>query len=371
MQMTKMISGVMSTLIDLMERSPDKRITFHDFMAVCLYDPEHGYYNTDRIKIGKEGDFYTSSSLGSFMGKMLAKTFVRLLREEGWDQGNWQIVEWGGGTGRLSLHILDHLQVIEPSLYEKLQYTIVDRSSFHRSLQQEALLLHPQVRFQEPEQWLAHHQSVPTIVCSNELLDAFPVHRIRYYQGRFQQIYVSWDSKREQFQEQYDERLEPELLNFIEQEQLPTRERQHFEINLEADRWIRKMAERLNPGALVTIDYGDVREELYGPHRMNGTLMCYKKHQAHDNPYINVGEQDITAHVNFSSCIHSGIQAGLQNWELETQRRFLVSNGILELLVSHDGTDPFGAAARNNRAIRQLLLSDQMSELFKVLIQRK
>jgi SAM-dependent MidA family methyltransferase len=353
------------------ESSADKRISFYDFMNICLYDPEHGYYTSDRVKIGKEGDFYTSSSISSFMGKMLARAFVRILREEGWAQDKWQIVEWGGGTGRLAQHILDQLRLDEPVLYERLQYTMIESSPYHSVLQREALQHHPHVRYMVSEEWLGERPSMATIVCSNELLDAFPVHRIRVHQGRLEQIYVAWDHDQMQLREAYDDLKDPELLAYIEQEQLPRRERQHFEINLDAAKWIRTVANQLSPGALVTIDYGDVREELYGPHRMLGTLMCYRKHQAHDNPYIYAGEQDITAHVNFSACIEAGVQAGLLSWTLETQRQFLVSNGILELLASHDGSDPFSAVARSNRAIRQLLLSDQMSELFKVLIQKQ
>jgi SAM-dependent MidA family methyltransferase len=371
MQMQKSRTDSLTHLIRLVDNSPGQRLSFRDFMAACLYDEQHGYYNQNTVKIGKDGDFYTSSSIGRIMGMMLAQAIQRIIREEGWDDGLWQIAEWGGGTGRLALHILDHLSKEEPQLYEQLTYTIIDRSPFHRTLQGDMLGQHRNVRFHEPDEWLAEQHAIPTIVCSNELLDAFPVHRIRFMDGRFEEVFVNWDEPNEIFRETYSPITDIELLKYIEDEQLPSRERQQFEVNLEAQHWIRAAAAHLNPGVLLTVDYGDTREELYGPHRMHGTLMCYRKHQAHDNPYVHVGEQDITAHVNFSACIRAGEEVGLLRWTLETQREFLVESGILERLQAHDGTDPFGAEARNNRAIRQLLMSDQMSELFKVLIQRK
>lgn len=122
---------------------------------------------------------------------------------------------------------------------------------------------------------------------------------------------------------------------------------------------------------LITIDYGDVREELYAPHRMNGTFLCYRKHQAYDLPLLYPGEQDMTSHVNFSTLIDAGRECGLNQFQLMTQKQFLVENGLLNRLQPHDAADPFSPAAKRNRAIRQLLISDQMSELFKVLIQKK
>jgi SAM-dependent MidA family methyltransferase len=119
---------------------------------------------------------------------------------------------------------------------------------------------------------------------------------------------------------------------------------------------------------MIIIDYGAEEDELYAAHRMRGTLMCYRQHHAYDNPFIHVGEQDITSHVNFTACIDAASSAGFTGSKLQTQRDFLVEQGILEKLQAHFDLNPFGEAAKKNRAIRQLLLSDQMSELFKVLI---
>jgi SAM-dependent MidA family methyltransferase len=111
-----------------------------------------------------------------------------------------------------------------------------------------------------------------------------------------------------------------------------------------------------------------VSAELYAPHRMRGTLLGYRRHVAAERPYEHVGEQDLTAHVNFSACERAGLAAGAARSELLTQRDFLLRHGVLELLQDGGFGDPFGPVAKRNRAIRQLLLSDQISELFKVLM---
>jgi SAM-dependent MidA family methyltransferase len=152
---------------------------------------------------------------------------------------------------------------------------------------------------------------------------------------------------------------------------LTFKEGQVAEINLHAAQWIRTVGDAIHDGRTIIIDYGAEANELYAAHRMRGTLMCYRRHQAYDNPFIYAGEQDITAHVDFTACIDAASTAGFTSTKLQTQRDFMVEQGILEKLQNHFDLNPFSEAAKKNRAIRQLLLSDQMSELFKVLILTK
>ena len=116
------------------------------------------------------------------------------------------------------------------------------------------------------------------------------------------------------------------------------------------------------------MDYGHEAQELTAAHRMRGTLLCYKDHMAHDRPFMAPGEQDITAHVNFTACRLAAEQAGWQMIYYDTQKQFLIDQGVLQDLSSHDGLNPFSEAAKRNRSIRQLLLSDNMSETFKVMV---
>lgn len=327
-------------------------------------------------KIGPDGDFYTSAHIGTLMGEMLAACFVQYWREQE-ELEQVVIAEWGGGTGRLAKQLLDELAAAYPDYYDKVTYHLVDTSSYHRSIQDEMLNLHAERVFRyRPEDWLSQAE-LPrhAIVFSNELLDAFPVHLIvRGKQHAFEEIHVGWDEARGQFIEQsHPLPADSPLLAMIDESpqlyKLPTGTR--AEINPDALVWIDRIARIMQTGMLITIDYGELEELLYTTLRPKGTLMCYYRHQAHDNPYVHLGEQDITAHVNFSACMRTGEKAGMTTVSYETQRQFLLRNGILERLQAHTETDPFHPAVRRNRAIQQLLLGDRMGEVFKVLIQTK
>jgi SAM-dependent MidA family methyltransferase len=360
-------------LIDLMEERPSKAISFREFMELCLYHEPYGYYRNDRLKIGREGDFYTSSSIGSIMGEMLASYIQQKWKSQHPPTKGLKLVEWGGGNGRLALHILNEIEAQEPDLYKTLSYTMIESSSFHRMLQNQTLQPHqPLINHQTEQAWLSSSPSDEEIfVIANELIDAFPVHRVKWWNTSWQESYVVWDSEQQAFREIWQPLKQGALRTYIDSAELTGISGQVFEINLQARDWIRSVASCIRTGQVILIDYGDKAEELFAPHRMRGTLMCYRKHQAHDNPFVYVGEQDITAHVDFSSCMQAAFAAGFTEQKLQTQREFLIEQGIMEKLQDHIDPNPFSEASKKNRAIRQLLLSDQISELFKVLILNK
>ncbi|MDF2658875.1 MAG: SAM-dependent methyltransferase [Paenibacillus sp.] len=351
--------------------SPRSALSFRDYMELCLYHDPLGYYSRDTVKVGKDGDFYTSSSIGTIMGEVLGMFIIKQAQRYDADTP-LTIVEWGGGTGRLAGHILDTVAKRSKSLYDRLTYAMVESSPFHRRLQTEQLSPHPAVQHVTPGQSYEMLENGPAIVLSNELLDAFPVHRIERKDGSLYEWFVGWSEESGKFVT----RLFPlaagsRAASYIERESVPVRERQIVDVNPEAADWVKRILSGLREGMLVTIDYGDVAEELYSAHRMQGTFLCYRKHQAFDDPYAYPGEQDMTSHVDFTACIRAGTEAGAGEWSLRTQKQFLIDEGVLELLVAHNGQDPFGPEARRNRAVRQLLVSDSMSELFKVLVQTK
>jgi SAM-dependent MidA family methyltransferase len=211
-----------------------------------------------------------------------------------------------------------------------------------------------------------------TIVLANELLDAFPVRRFRLRRGRFEENWVGLDETGHTFSEKWLPVPEGGLPDAIAEARHILHEGQIFEWNPDALRWIQSIGAAIERGQLIAIDYGDEAVELFAEHRMNGTLMCYSKHRAHANPYVRTGEQDITAHVNFTACLQAAALAGFGNLRLITQREFLVEQGLLHKLQAlPPGTDPFSPEAKRNRAIRGLLLSEGMSELFKVMIAKK
>jgi SAM-dependent MidA family methyltransferase len=351
--------------------SPQKSISFRDYMEACLYHPEYGYYMIHDDKIGTKGDFYTSSSIGPIMGQMLAVFFLRERERLAGGGGSWSIKEWGGGNGKLARHILDEIERLDRGAYDRLTYFMVEKSGYHRSLQADTLSLHrDRLRLGEKDEQ-GDFAADFTIVLSNELLDAFSVYRVRRDLEGIKEVRVGWDEESERFVERVEPLMETSVLRWLTDEQVDLKVGQTTEVNLGAGEWIHDRASRLANGMIVTIDYGDRSSELYAGHRMNGTLLCYRDHRAYDDPFAYPGEQDMTAHVNFDACIRAGEQAGISCWAYKTQKQFLVDAGILDRLANTATLDPFSQAARNNRMIRQLLLSDGMSELFKVLVQYK
>jgi SAM-dependent MidA family methyltransferase len=366
----KSVSSLVELICQQIGKSEAKAIPFRQYMELCLYAPEVGYYTSTRAKVGKGGDFYTSSAIGGLVGEMLASYIVKAMIKS--PNEDYEIVEWGGGTGLLALQVLDKLLTDHPDFYHKLHFIEIEQSEYHRTIQKEKLVKHLDIMsFWSPQQWREQGKRSHTFIFSNELLDAFPVYRVRQSSGQLFEIYVAWDKDSGSFYECEQICKTEAVIHYLQKEEIHLQEGQTAEINLAANEWIKGISQWLEQGDLLTIDYGDISKEIYAPHRMNGTLLCYKDHKAHDNPYIHPGEQDITAHINFSACINSGLEGGIQHWKLQTQREFLVQEGILELLQNDHSRDPFGPIARRNRAIRQLLLGDQMAELFKVLHQTK
>ena len=355
--------------------SSQQAIPFKEYMSLCLYHDPLGYYMRAGEKIGKEGDFYTSAFIGSLMAESLAAAAVRY-----WDSSAhhthavsrpYAITEWGGGPGRLAVQLLDELAATRPDIYELLTYTIVDTSPYHRERQRlEATDRHTSaLRVLDEAAWWREPQPPGAVIVANELLDAFPVHLLEMRGGILMEVYVALDEERDGA---FVERLVPcadeRLLAYAHKYAPDQREGQRIEAAPDATRWMTSAAGKLQQGGLLlAIDYGDAAGELYAPHRMAGTLLCYRRHQAHDNPYVECGLQDMTAHVNFTACIEEAQSAGCSTAHWMTQKQFLLEHGIMDKLQSHTSPDPFHPIARRNRAIRQLLVSDQMSELFKVL----
>lgn len=357
------------------------RITFSRFMELCLYHPTEGYYMTERPKIGKEGDFYTSSSLGSLMGEMLASYIARSIEEDfSMDEHAYiRIIEWGAGTGRLGLQILEALEQEWPQIHKHIRYTIVEQSPYHQAESQQAFAAaHRTAEWWTPENFQLQAHEAPAFILANELLDALPVERVRWNsalpQGKLEQQVVAWDSESNSFRAEWaaaERQLELYMQQYVASPYIDLTDYQQFEINLGGLEWLRQVSASLKQGRIIVIDYGDVTKELVAPHRMLGTFVCYYRHQAHDNPFNHVGQQDMTSHVDFNAIQQAGEQSGLETLVYETQKQFLIRAGLLGRLQSHFTSDPFDPIARKNRAIRQLLLSDQMSELFKVWIARK
>jgi len=342
-------------------------LPFAEFMAACLYHPEYGYYMTERQRIGKGGDFFTSTSVHAVFGRLIARQLVQMAGLLGGD--TFQVVEQGAGEGHLALDILDALKDEAPQLYARLNYILVEVGPVSRARQAQLLAAHAErVTWCAPDAW--------TIECgcflSNELVDAFPVHVVKKVEGELRELFVANDPTGG-FAEEWREPSTPALEDHLRWLGVAPVSSNRAEINLAAPVWIRQVGERIEKGFVITIDYGYPAAELYALHRHDGTLLCYRQHQADDNPYSEVGEKDITTHVDFTTLQQAGAEAGLATLWFGEQYRFLMALGFVEELIRLQEHCADEREARTLRlTLKNLILPDQgMGETFKVLVQGK
>lgn len=345
-------------------------ISFLDYMAICLYDAEYGYYRSGAVRIGREGDFYTSSAIGQVLAQVLASfalDYARTIDE------SLSLVEWGAGTGRLSAQIVEAGTMRTENWKRKYKSVLVEDHPAHRDaarhvFSQIASELGSETLFvSSNEAWESEWLKQPALVFANELFDAFPVHRVQNVEGELWELGVAY-SEAKGFYEVCMPLTDSRITSWLSRDGIVLREGQQTEIHAGAAEFLDRLGSVMTRGRLVIIDYGHESAEYAAEHRMLGTLLCYSRHQASSSPYVRIGEQDITSHVPFTFIRHAAVQSGWQVTSYATQKQFLMEHGVMELLQNHQSTDPFSAEARTNRAIRQLLLSDEMSETFKVMV---
>lgn len=341
-------------------------LTFARFMELCLYHPQYGYYASGRACRGREGDYYTSPTVHPLFGALLGRQMAQMWRIMG--AGAFEIVEMGGGEGYLSLDILDYLQREERQFYSLLNYHMVEMSPVIIERQRELLFPHKEkVAWHQPDQMSEMYMTGCFV--SNELVDAFPVHRVVMEGGALKEISVDLDNGG--LREVTGDPSTPELEGYFQRLGIALIEGQGAEVNLEAFRWLQGVANGLERGFVVTIDYGYPAQELFSPHRREGTFLCYRDHRALADPFVNLGLQDMTAHVDFTSLIVWGERCGLHLTGLVPQYRFLLALGILDEVARVGEGKAEWEAMAERLTIKNLILPGGMGETFKVLIQHK
>ncbi len=331
-------------------------ISFHDFMDMCLYYPGLGYYTSTKDKIGKKGDYYTSPSLTPAFGATIGRQLEEMWRLLG--EPEFTVVEYGAGMGFLCHDILEFLKS-NNAFYDKLNYCIIEKSPAMR--EKATLHLPEKVRWYDS---IADLGTITGCVLSNELLDNFAVHRVVMAE-ELMEIFVDHRNG-------FVEILQPasrELKDYFSELDVTLPTGYCTEVNLEATKWIREIAGALEKGYVLTIDYGYASHELYREYRCRGTLMCYNRHKINDHPYSNIGEQDITTHVNFSALHHWGMKNGLNSCGFTDQAHFLLSLGF-EDHFKKKGLENNDLDGGKIAFLLHTLLVD-MGSKFKVLIQEK
>jgi SAM-dependent MidA family methyltransferase len=346
------------------------KITFRDWMDAALYHPTLGYYNrADLKRWGREGDYRTSPERSDLFAATLARYFVSLFARMR-AQPPFQIVEFGAGNGMFAAGVLNTLKTDHPQIFDSTNYVILESSNDSQTraaVELEAVIDH--VMFVGPTDLDTIHSG---IVFSNELLDAFPVHRIRKVDGQLKELYVGLDSS-EQFIWLLDELSSDAVQEFCVQFLPELAADQTVEVNLGIADWFRLVDEKLVNGYVVTIDYGADAEDLYHqPARHNGTLRAFSRHAFVDDLLSEPGAYDITSTVNWSCVMGQGKQYGFEVEEFEQLDKFLLKAGVLQEL------ETWIASARSDServqlttAAREMVLPGGMASSFQVLVQRR
>lgn len=336
-------------------------ITFEQFMEMALYDAEFGYYTSGATRIGREGDFYTSSYLHPAFGAMIGRQIVEFWEFMG-KPGDFRVVEMGAGAGYLCKDILDSLK--EREMFASLKVCIVEPVDALREEQKRTLNDYPGM-----VRWVSSLDEISGIrgcLLSNELLDAFPVHLIEMKNG-LKEVYISLE--KDSLGESSGPISDGAIAEYLQEFSVKLAEGYRTEVNLRIKNWLGSVASALAEGFLLTIDYGYTAREYYSEDRNRGTLMCYYKHQAIEDPLVNIGEEDITAHVNFSALKKWGEEAGFKTIGFCGQGAYLTSLGIDEEInrLSRESKDYLFELAR----IKKLILPQGMGESHQVMIQHK
>jgi SAM-dependent MidA family methyltransferase len=345
-------------------------IPFVRFMELALYHPQFGYYmrppdSADHERIGWSGDFYTSSDVHPILGHAIAAQ-ARQMDELVGCPTPFTIVEAGAGKGLLARDCLAAIHAEQDGFASRVRYVLIERSPAMRELQRQNLahwLSTPGlVTWVEGLDGLAP-QCVTGLFFSNELIDAFPVHRVQVAAGRTEELYV--DYRDGHFVNCFKPLSTAALAQYLQQLNPTWPEGYRTEVNLLAIGWMEQVARRMDRGFVLTIDYGHTAQDLYGPERKDGTFLCYFQQRANDDPFICIGEQDMTAHVDFSSLASVGETQGLHVTGFTNQMSFLMGLGVEEMVGKLEPESPAFRAAIH------LLKPNGMGSTFKVLVQHK
>lgn len=332
-------------------------LSFAEFMHLALYSPNVGYYTSALQKFGKAGDFITAPELTPLFGKTLATQCQQVLQT----LQHPIVFEFGAGSGQLCVDILkalDEQQALPQAYY------ILEVSGHLQQRQQETI--NAQIpHLSNLVQWCSTWPTVPFegVVIANEVLDAMPVHRFLQTKDGIFESFVTLD-EREQIKEVYQPCKNQRLINHVAQVLPKDVFPYQSEVNLFVDDWILQCHTMLTKGLVLICDYGFPAHEYYLPDRNTGTLMCHYQHTAHADPFIHIGEQDITAHVDFTHVAQAAVNAGFHVAGYTNQASFLLSNGLLSLVQA---IQEEAAALRAKAAVKQLLHPNEMGELFKVI----
>ena len=348
-------------LKDLIRR--EGAISFHDWMKAALYDPEGGYYQrADRTRWGREGDYRTSPERSELFAATFAHYFAGLADED------LTIVECGAGNGSFAAGVLSTLRTQSPSIFASTRYVVYDVSEDARQRARERL-----ADFRERVEFSSDLVSVRRgIYFANELLDAFPVHRVLKTDEGISEFYVTVDSDGD-FAWTVGPLSTPRLAEFCDASARELENGQIIEVNLAIYDWLARVAAKLEHGFLITVDYGAEAVELYSyAQRPEGTLRGFSRHGFVDDLLAHPGEFDLTTTVNWTQVKTAGERLGFQIVEFASQDRFLLKAGLLDQLQYRlNMSENESENSALTIGAREMILQVGMASSFQVLVQKR
>jgi len=338
-------------------------VSFSEFMHLSLYYPNLGYYTSAKDKISATGDFITATSQSSIFASTMAQVFAQSINELG---SHTSIIEFGAGTGKFAADSISELQRLDTLPHK---YIIIELSNDLKLRQQEYIKKNIPSLFSKFE-WVSElpEEKLTAVIFANEVLDAMPVDIFKAKDGKLQQqgVIIKGNEFELTSLAQNHLRFDTEAQKLAD-DGLNLADGYTSEINTWISPWIKSLADCLDMGIILLCDYGYHRQEYYRDERDMGTLACYHQHKVNFDPFINIGTQDITAHVDFTSVAECACENGLELQGYMTQANFLkradVAKVFLDITKRLDSKD----LARYNNDMKELLLGDKLAEVFKVI----
>lgn len=345
-------------------------ITFHDWMKAALYDPAGGYYRrSDLQRWGREGDYRTSPERSELFAATFARYFAKLYVESQ-QPDDWTIVECGAGEGRFAAGVLKALSDRFPDVFAATRYIVYDVSDDALRRARERL-----AGFTDRVEFYTDLDLLPAVrgvFFSNELLDAFPVHRVTNGSEGLSELYVTVTPDGN-FAWAHGPLSTPRLTDFVREYSLELALGQIIEINLEIDDWFARLRSKIRGGFVITVDYGAESNELYDPQRRpEGTLRGFAGHGFVDDVLAQPGDHDLTTTVNWTHVKRAGERFGFELIDFESQDKFLLRAGLVEELehrLARMTTESEKLALTTGA--REMILPGGMASSFQVLVQKR
>lgn len=339
-------------------------MTYKTFIEITLYHPVYGYYNKGRSPRGRSGDYFTSFQVSPVFSDILCDMIVHMRTTLDSDQ--FTLIEFGSGEGEFLERLLSAAK--DRKELKGIRVISIEKSAKAREKLRFRLSRFPKCHVVESLEEVDFIGGFEGCIFSNELFDAFPFHRLRLTESGWKEIFI--DLKNEELVDIELPLSDATLLsreNFEGLEFLPGQE---IEFRSQMNDWFESLGPLFARGYMATFDYGYPRFSLYSPRRMKGTWNCFYKHQVSQNIFDHIGEQDITAHADFTQLVSSGKLAGLEPFLFSSQGLFLTHLGQTRLQTFLDSATPEERPKRIG-VLQQLLHPETMGEAFWVLLQKK